>query len=137
MKMPRRFQEPQIPPPPGDVWERIEQARRELAREDPRANSLSGFSKMVGLGSATYGHIGGRNNWNAEHATTDKVVRFLSEKKGYDRTWLTTFKGLDAARSLYERNGFMLAGEADKDDQWGGGVREQIFERAKPKAPSR
>ena len=38
---------------------------------------------------------------------------------------------------LYERNGFALAGEAEQDDQWSGGVREQIFERAMPQAARR
>lgn len=45
-----------------------------------------------------------------------------------DPVWLTTFRGLDAARRLYERNGFRLAAESPVD-QWGGGVTEQRFER--------
>lgn len=53
------------------------------------------------------------------------------DERGYERIWLTTFVGLDAARSLYERFGFSLAGEAEKD-RWGGGVTEQIFERLLP-----
>lgn len=53
--------------------------------------------------------------------------------RGYERVWLTTFAGLDAARSLYERHGFTLTGEADVD-QWSGGVLEQIFERSMPAA---
>ena len=44
------------------------------------------------------------------------------------RVWLTTFAGLDAARALYERHGFVLTEERDVD-QWSGGVREQLFER--------
>ena len=63
----------------------------------------------------------------------DRALGFC-DQRGYERVWLTTFKGLDAARSLYERNGFVLAGEAEQDDQWSGGVREQIFERAMPRA---
>jgi len=47
---------------------------------------------------------------------------------GIDRIWLTTFAGLGAARSLYERHGFVLARESDVD-QWSGGVREQLFLR--------
>ena len=53
--------------------------------------------------------------------------------RGYERIWLTTFAGLDRARSLYERTGFVLTGE-DEIDQWNGGVREQVFERVKPLA---
>ena len=44
------------------------------------------------------------------------------------RVWLTTFAGLDAARALYEWHGFTLVSESD-NDQWQGGVREQLFRR--------
>lgn len=56
----------------------------------------------------------------------DRAMRFCDER-GLP-VWLTTFAGLDAARRLYERHGFVLAGEC-ADDQWSGGVREQRFER--------
>jgi GNAT superfamily N-acetyltransferase len=56
-----------------------------------------------------------------------RAVDFCDER-GYERIWLITFAGLDAARSLYERHGFVLAGEADSD-HWSGVVTEQIFER--------
>lgn len=59
-----------------------------------------------------------------------RAVGFCDER-GYQRVWLTTFAGLDAARSLYERFGFVQAGEADSD-QWSGSVTEQIFERVLP-----
>lgn len=49
--------------------------------------------------------------------------------------WLTTFSGLDAARALYERMGFMLATES-RTDQWQGGVREQKFIRPAPSLQS-
>lgn len=45
--------------------------------------------------------------------------------------WLTTFAGLEAARALYERHGFTLSTQSE-DDQWQGGVREQLFKRAAP-----
>jgi GNAT superfamily N-acetyltransferase len=45
--------------------------------------------------------------------------------------WLTTFAGLDAARALYERHGFTLSSQSE-DDQWQGGVREQLFRRPAP-----
>lgn len=45
--------------------------------------------------------------------------------------WLTTFAGLGAARALYERHGFMLSAQSE-DDQWQGGVREQLFTRPGP-----
>lgn len=45
--------------------------------------------------------------------------------------WLTTFAGLDAARALYERQGFTLVSQ-NEDDQWQGGVREQLFRRPAP-----
>lgn len=42
--------------------------------------------------------------------------------------WLTTFVGLDAARHLYERHGFVLEREADAAS-WGVKVHEQLFRR--------
>ena len=61
-----------------------------------------------------------------------RAVGFCDEH-GYESVWLSTFAGLDAARGLYERHGFVLTGETEVD-QWGGGVEEQIFVRRKPVA---
>jgi RimJ/RimL family protein N-acetyltransferase len=49
----------------------------------------------------------------------------------YRRVHLSTFAGLDAARNLYERNGFTLYKEFE-GDQWGVVVKEQIFELLLP-----
>lgn len=46
---------------------------------------------------------------------------------GFQSAWLTTFEGLDAARSLYLNAGFKQIGEAEQDE-WSGGVREQHYE---------
>ncbi|MHA7683331.1 bifunctional helix-turn-helix transcriptional regulator/GNAT family N-acetyltransferase [Cupriavidus sp. PET2-C1] len=46
----------------------------------------------------------------------------------YRQTYLWTFKGLDAARHLYESHGFQLAQEAP-GEQWGAAVTEQRFVR--------
>ncbi|MEX3939288.1 GNAT family N-acetyltransferase [Paraburkholderia sp. BR10937] len=46
----------------------------------------------------------------------------------YTETYLWTFKGLDAARHLYESFGFHLA-DASEGDQWGTKVTEQRFVR--------
>lgn len=48
----------------------------------------------------------------------------------FHETYLWTFKGLDAARHLYESFGFRLASEAE-GEQWGSRVVEQKFIRAK------
>ncbi|AHB04930.1 MULTISPECIES: bifunctional helix-turn-helix transcriptional regulator/GNAT family N-acetyltransferase [Pandoraea] len=48
----------------------------------------------------------------------------------FHETCLWTFKGLDAARHLYESFGFRLASEAE-GEQWGSRVVEQKFIRAK------
>lgn len=45
----------------------------------------------------------------------------------FSRIYLTTFAGLDAARHLYEREGFRLKVEQE-DAHWGKTVREQVFE---------
>ena len=47
---------------------------------------------------------------------------------GFRETQLWTFKGLDAARKLYEKNGFALA-EEFRGNQWGAEVTEQKFVR--------
>lgn len=56
----------------------------------------------------------------------EQAMRFC-DRHGYARRWLTTFSGLDAARSLYEKHGFVLTAETP-NDQWAGGVSEQLFE---------
>jgi GNAT superfamily N-acetyltransferase len=48
-------------------------------------------------------------------------------KAGFPRVYLTTFTGLDAARHLYEQNGFKLV-EEQEDCNWGKTVLEQKFE---------
>jgi len=47
---------------------------------------------------------------------------------GVTRSYLTTFEGLHAARKLYEAFNFKLTEELD-EDQWSGGVKEQLFVR--------
>jgi GNAT superfamily N-acetyltransferase len=46
---------------------------------------------------------------------------------GYKRIYLWTFEGLNAARHLYEKNGFSLV-EQRKGAQWGKDVNEQQFQ---------
>jgi GNAT superfamily N-acetyltransferase len=60
-------------------------------------------------------------------ALLQAAVKFCDDR-GFRQTHLWTFKGLDAARSLYERNGFVLAEEAS-GRQWGAEVLEQKFIR--------
>lgn len=50
------------------------------------------------------------------------------DRHGFDEIHLWTLKGLEAARALYERNGFVLANEY-VGDQWGKAVTEQMFIR--------
>lgn len=63
-------------------------------------------------------------------ALMEKALTFC-DGYGYQAIHLSTFKGLDAARRLYERNGFVLTGE-NPGDQWGKEVREQTFRRSLP-----
>ncbi|MEM5584153.1 helix-turn-helix domain-containing GNAT family N-acetyltransferase [Roseibium sp. AS2] len=53
------------------------------------------------------------------------------DRHGFGEIHLWTLKGLDAARALYERNGFVLADEY-AGDQWGKEVTEQMFVRKRP-----
>ncbi|MGF6413925.1 GNAT superfamily N-acetyltransferase [Paraburkholderia sp. MM5482-R2] len=54
------------------------------------------------------------------------AMRFFDER--FDETYLWTFKGLDAARHLYESFGFRLSEESE-GTQWGTRVVEQRFNR--------
>ena len=54
----------------------------------------------------------------------------------YDETYLWTFKGLDAARHLYESAGFGLTDESE-GRQWGSVVTEQRFLRRARAPPGR
>lgn len=56
-----------------------------------------------------------------------EAAAFLDER-GHARAYLTTFRGLDAARALYERHGFRLVSE-EASDPWSGTVGLQRFER--------
>ena len=59
-----------------------------------------------------------------------KAVAFC-DQRDFPETHLWTFRGLDAARHLYETRGFRLT-EERMGDQWGREVREQRFVRLKP-----
>lgn len=50
------------------------------------------------------------------------------DQQGFDAIQLWTFKGLDAARRLYEASGFALSKE-EQGSQWGTLVTEQQFTR--------
>ncbi|MGI9435770.1 MAG: GNAT family N-acetyltransferase [Geminicoccaceae bacterium] len=68
-------------------------------------------------------------------ALLDEAIGFC-DRHGFDEVHLWTLKGLDAARQLYERNGFELA-EEYRGDQWGREITEQkyIRSRAHPAPP--
>lgn len=55
-----------------------------------------------------------------------RAMRFVDAR--FDETYLNTFKGLDAARHLYESFGFTLTHE-EAGTQWGSPVTEQQFRR--------
>ncbi|MBK0030956.1 GNAT family N-acetyltransferase [Erwinia sp. S43] len=57
------------------------------------------------------------------------------DRNSFSATQLWTFKGLDAARRLYESTGFVLVKE-EQGDQWGSTVTEQQFTRAGIKSAS-
>ncbi|MFX0136932.1 MAG: GNAT family N-acetyltransferase [Candidatus Hodarchaeota archaeon] len=56
----------------------------------------------------------------------DKAIEFCKKNK-FKRVYLWTFSGLDIARYLYEKNGFVL-GLEHEGNQWGVTVKEQMFE---------
>ncbi|NVK35470.1 MAG: GNAT family N-acetyltransferase, partial [Rhodobacteraceae bacterium] len=53
------------------------------------------------------------------------------DRLGFKEIHLWTVQGMDAARTLYEQNGFELVEQYD-GDQWGKLVREQKFIRKAP-----
>lgn len=57
----------------------------------------------------------------------DAALAFCRARR-FGSVYLWTFAGLDAARRLYEKRGFVLEAEAD-DQTWGVRVREQRFVR--------
>ncbi|WP_172963426.1 bifunctional helix-turn-helix transcriptional regulator/GNAT family N-acetyltransferase [Thalassospira marina] len=59
-----------------------------------------------------------------------KALQFCDDR-GFAQTRLWTFRGLDAARRLYEAHGFMLEDEWP-GAQWGSEVMEQKFIRKRP-----
>jgi len=59
-------------------------------------------------------------------ALLTRTVDFCREQ-AYPRAYLWTFKGLDAARAIYEREGYRLC-EEHVLDQWGQNITEQKFE---------
>lgn len=59
-----------------------------------------------------------------------EVIKFCDEW-GFDETRLWTFKGLEAARKLYEDVGFTLEQEHEAE-QWGGKITGQWFVRPGP-----
>jgi GNAT superfamily N-acetyltransferase len=56
----------------------------------------------------------------------DIAINFC-KNKGYKKTYLWTFEGLNAARHLYESAGFKLI-KQQSGAQWGATVNEQYFE---------
>ncbi|MCZ8374629.1 MAG: GNAT family N-acetyltransferase [Beijerinckiaceae bacterium] len=60
-----------------------------------------------------------------------EMMAFI-EETGFDRVFLTTFRGLDAARHLYEAEGFRLVAET-RDSSWGRPLDEQLFRWEKPR----
>ncbi len=55
-----------------------------------------------------------------------QAMDFITQA-GFTRAWLTTFKGLDPARRLYEQAGFSLT-EQCEDRSWGITLTEQRFD---------
>jgi len=58
-----------------------------------------------------------------------KAVAFCTPEKGIRRIFLWTFRGLDAAKRLYEQEGFRLV-EEQEIRHWGATIQDQKYERA-------
>ncbi|CAO3404370.1 GNAT family N-acetyltransferase [Azospirillum palustre] len=72
----------------------------------------------------------GRRGGGLGRRLLDEALAF-ADRTGFAETRLWTFRGLDAARRLYEAAGFVLADESP-GSQWGTEVTEQSFIRPRP-----
>lgn len=117
-----------------------------VARYDPTRDCLchardeAGLLGSISLDGTGYPDAGGRIRFfiMSDRARGTGLGRRLFEDvmafartTGQNRLWLTTFRGLDAARHLYEQAGFRLAGEV-LDETWGRPLHEQRFEWQAP-----
>ena len=94
------------------------------------------FAGAVAVDGSRYGAEGARLRWFIVDETVQgrgvggrllgRAMEFCRER-AFDSVHLWTFAGLDAARKLYERNGFVLTEEA-VGDGWGPVITEQKFE---------
>ena len=105
------------------------------------AHRLAG---AVAIDGSTWAAEGARLRWfivDPEHqgrglgrVLLGEALSFCREAR-FPRVFLWTFRGLDAARSLYERAGFQLR-EEHRVAQWGGAIDEQLFVLDLPAPPS-
>jgi GNAT superfamily N-acetyltransferase len=119
-----------------------------MSRFDPAHDGLwvvQASGAIVGavfIDGSDAGGQGARLRWfilAPEHQGRGLGNRLMEEamsfcrRVGFRRVYLTTFKGLDAARHLYEKAGFRLCGEEDGSHLTGkSSLVEQVFELILP-----
>ena len=100
------------------------------------ANIRGKFAGAIAIDGSGTENQGARLRWFivAEEFQGKGVGKLLIRKAldfcknaGHQRVYLWTFEGLDAARSLYEAEGFELC-EEHEVDQWGSHITEQMFQ---------
>lgn len=93
--------------------------------------SLDGEDLEAGVGHLRWFIVGpNAQGMGVGNSLIQKISEFVDEQ-GFDQTRLWTFKGLDAARYLYEKQDFQLVAE-NPGSQWGTPVIEQEFVRQRP-----
>jgi GNAT superfamily N-acetyltransferase len=117
----------------GELAARLDPGR-DLLLHAASAGSILGAMAVDGSGPGTSEH-GARIRYFilSDAARGRGIGRLLLggamgfiREAGFDRAWLTTFAGLDAARHLYESSGFRLDHE-EVDTTWGTPLTEQRF----------
>lgn len=103
------------------------------------AEADGAFVGAIAVDGSRYGEGGARLRWfivdeamqgrGVGAALIGRALEFCRER-AFGSVHLWTFAGLDAARRLYERNGFVLVEEAPGDG-WGPAITEQKFELAR------
>jgi DNA-binding MarR family transcriptional regulator/N-acetylglutamate synthase-like GNAT family acetyltransferase len=111
--------------PQNETW------RAELGGKIVGGISIDGQDLGAGLAHLRWFIVGDEARGRGAGRTLLAQALDYCDRRGFQETHLWTVKGLDAARGLYENNGFILADEYT-GDQWGAEVLEQKFVRLRP-----
>ncbi|WP_082109120.1 MarR family winged helix-turn-helix transcriptional regulator [Azospirillum thiophilum] len=118
---------PRLDRPGNAVWTALD-GDRIVGTLAIDGEDLSGDAPAPGIAHLRWFIVeDGRRGGGLGRRLLDEAMGFV-DRSGFNETRLWTFRGLDAARRLYEAAGFALADERP-GSQWGTEVTEQCFVR--------